>query len=145
MKQILLALVCFFSVQAMAWTDEDKPITVSQLPQTAQQFIKKHFASHKVALAKMDHDIFNKSYDVIFTNGDKIEFEGNGKWSEVKCPKNGVPGAIVPEQIKNYVQNHYKGTKILSIEKDKTTYEVKLSNNFELKFNKAFKLMDIDR
>lgn len=91
MKQILLALVCFFSVQAMAWTDEDKPITVSQLPQTAQQFIKKHFASHKVALAKMDHDIFNKSYDVIFTNGDKIEFEGNGKWSEVKCPKTEYP------------------------------------------------------
>ena len=44
------------------------------MPQTAQTFIKTHFPDNKVAMAKMETDWFDKSYDVIFTNGDKLEF-----------------------------------------------------------------------
>ena len=34
--------------------------------------------------------------------------------------------------------------KILKIERDSKTYEVKLNNQLELEFNKAFQLIDID-
>ena len=34
-------------------------------------FYQKKFADSKVALAKMESDFFYKSYEVIFTNGDK--------------------------------------------------------------------------
>lgn len=75
MKKVLLLLVCLFTLQTVVWADDDKPIQVNQLPQTAQTFIKTHFSDNKVAMAKMETDWFDKSYDVIFTNGDKLEFD----------------------------------------------------------------------
>lgn len=43
MKKVLLLLVCLFTLQTVVWADDDKPIQVNQLPQTAQTFIKTHF------------------------------------------------------------------------------------------------------
>ena len=45
---------------------------------------------------------------------------------------------------KDYVSKHYPEAKILKIERDSKTYEVKLNNQLELEFNKAFQLIDID-
>ena len=39
MKKVLLLLVCLFTLQTVVWADDDKPIQVNQLPQTAQTFI----------------------------------------------------------------------------------------------------------
>ena len=73
MKKLVFLLVCLFTLQTVARADDDKPIQVTQMPQPAQQFIKQHFADSKVALAKMESDFFYKSYEVIFTNGDKVD------------------------------------------------------------------------
>lgn len=43
MKKVLLLLVCLFTLQTVVWADDDKPIQVNQLPQTAQTFIKNSF------------------------------------------------------------------------------------------------------
>lgn len=51
-------------------------------------------------MAKMETDWFDKSYDVIFTNGDKLEFDKKGVWTEVNCKYSAVPVAVVPEAIK---------------------------------------------
>lgn len=64
-EKVLLLLVCLFTLQTVVWADDDKPIQVNQLPQTAQTFIKTHFPNNKVAMAKMETDWFDKSYDVI--------------------------------------------------------------------------------
>ena len=79
MKKVLLLLVCLFTLQTVVWADDDKPIQVNQLPQTAQTFIKTHFPNNKVAMAKMETDWFDKSYDVIFTNGHELLYhDDNG-------------------------------------------------------------------
>ena len=133
MKKVLLLLVCLFTLQTVVWADDDKPIQVNQLPQTAQTFIKTHFPNNKVAMAKMETDWFDKSYDVIFTNGDKLEFDKKGIWTEVNCKYSAVPVAVVPDAIK-----------MLKIERDKYDYEVKLSNGWEIKFDMQFNVIDID-
>ena len=140
MKKLVFLLVCLFTLQTVARADDDKPIQVTQMPQQAQQFIKQHFADSKVALAKMESDFFYKSYEVIFTNGDKVEFDNKGNWEEVNCKYSAVPAAIIPATI----QNNYPDAKILKIERDKKDYEVKLSNRTELKFDLKFNLIDID-
>lgn len=137
-------LVCFFTLQTVVWADDDKPIQVSQLPQTAQAFIKTHFADNKVAMAKVETDWFDKSYDVIFTNGDKLEFDKKGDWTEVNCKYSLVPAAVVPNAIKTYVATNYPDAKMLRIERDKHDYEVKLSNGWEIKFDMQFNVIDID-
>lgn len=144
MKKVLLLLVCLFTLQTVVWADDDKPIQVNQLPQTAQTFIKTHFPNNKVAMAKMETGWFDKSYDVIFTNGDKLEFDKKGVWTEVNCKYSAVPVAVVPEAIKKYVATNYPDAKMLKIERDKHDYEVKLSNGWEIKFDMQFNVIDID-
>lgn len=144
MKKLLFLLVCLFTLQTVARADDDKPIQISQMPQQAQLFIKKYFADNKVALAKMESDLFNKSYDVIFTNGNKVEFDKKGNWKEIDCKYSSVPTSIIPEAIQKYVKDNYPDTKILKLERDKKEYEVKLTNRTELKFDINFNLIDID-
>ena len=147
MKKLFLALVCFVSLQTMAFAfaGDDKPVQVTDLPAAAQQLIKKYFAGNKVALAKMERDLLSKSYDVVFTNGDKLEFDSKGQWTEIKCTKAAVPADLVPAAIGTYVKENYSGANVLSIEKDDNGgYDVRPSNRVELEFNKNFQLTDID-
>lgn len=147
MKRVLMLLMCVFSLNMSSSAHtSDKSIQVNQLPTAAQTFIKKHFPNNQVALAKLDSDLFDKSYDVIFTNGDKVEFDKNGNWKEVKCVSGSqVPSLIIPARIQAYVTKSYTGVVVEEIELDGKGYEVKLSNRLELKFDKQFNLIDIDK
>lgn len=143
LKASIAALLCLFVVSVNAVASNDKPIEVSQLPQTAQQVLKKDFSKMKVALAKMESGLFDTSYDIIFTNGDKVEFDRNGNWTELKCKYSQVPVRLIPAAINSYVKN-YSSAKVLEIERDRNEYDVKLSNGIELTFNKKFQVIDID-
>lgn len=144
MKKLVLLLVCMFSMSTVMMADNDKPIQIGQLPTTAQTFITTHFKNAKVALAKQETELFDKSYDVIFTNGEKVEFNKSGEWTEVSCKINGVPDAIVPQAIKDYVKANYPDARILKIERDCHEYEVKLSNRWEITFDNQMRVIDID-
>lgn len=144
MKKLLLLFVCLFTIQSVVKADDDKPVRIEQLPQSAQQFIKTHFGDSKVAIAKMETDWFDKSYDIIFTDGNKLEFDKQGNWKEINCKYSAVPASVVPQQIQKYVAENYPGAQVLKIERDKRDYEVKLSNKWELKFDLQFNLIDID-
>ena len=126
MKQIILLFACLFALQGLAKADDDRAITVDQLPQKAQEFIQKYFPKNEISLAKMEKDFWEKKYEVVFVNGEKAEFLKDGSWEKVDVSK------------------HYPEAKILKIERDSKTYEVKLNNQLELEFNKAFQLIDID-
>ena len=77
-------------------------------------------------------------------NGDKLEFDKKGVWTEVNCKYSAVPVAVVPDAIKKYVTTNYPDAKMLKIERDKYDYEVKLSNGWEIKFDMQFNVIDID-
>lgn len=138
-----VALLAVIAWQAPLVADNDKPISVSQLPAKAQQVIKKNFASKKIAVVVQD-GMINKSYDVMFTNGDKVEFNRNGEWTEIDCRRTTVPTALIPSAIKTYVTQNYPDAKVLKIEKDGSEYEVKLSTGMEITFNKNYQAIDID-
>lgn len=139
-----MMLFCALFVQTAAFADLEKPVTLAQLPAAAQQTIKKHFADRQIALAKVEIEVFGKTYDVIFTNGEKIEFDSKGQWRDIECRQSRVPDALIPAAIANFVKKNYPQTTILKIERDRRTYEIELSNRLELKFNNAFQLIDID-
>ena len=145
MKKLLLSIVCLCLFNVSVFADDDKPTTVAQMPQAAQQFISKYFSGKKVSLAKVDNGILDKSYDVIFTNGDKVEFDRKGNWTDVDCKYSVVPVGIVPTEIVKSVKSKYPDAKIIQIERDNRHYDVDLSNRWELKYNKQFKLVDIEK
>ncbi len=145
MKKLALVLVSMFALINVAWADDDTPIKVTDMPQAAQAFIKQHFAHSSVALAKVEKDFFDRNYDVIFTDGNKVDFNRKGEWIEVDCRHTQVPAAIIPAAIKSYIGKQYPDVKVLGIEKgDRGSYEVKLSNGWELTFDKKFNVIDID-
>ena len=148
MKRVLsiaaAAVVCLLFVSVVAVAGDDVPVNVSQLPATAQNTLLTHFGSKEVVVATKDNDLFDKSYEVLFSDGDKVEFDGKGDWTEIKCRQGAVPAALVPQQIAAYVQDNYSGAAIVEIEKDSKEYEVKLSNGIELTFNKQFRLTEVD-
>ena len=144
MKKLVLAVVAIFAVSTMAMADNDKPVQVNQLPAKAQTFLNTYFKGVKVALATQETELFNKSYDVVFNTGDKVEFDKAGEWTEVRCRQTGVPAQIVPAQIAEYVKTNYPDALILQIERDSREWEIKLSNRWEITFNNQMQVIDID-
>lgn len=140
---ILSAILVTFGINT-ACADNDKPITVTQLPQAAQQFIKTHFPKEKVAFAKLERDFLETTYEVLFTNSTKVEFYKDGEWKEVDCKYSTVPAKIVPAQIAQYVAQNYPDAQVVQIDRDRRDYEVKLTNGWELTFDLNFNLIDID-
>ena len=55
-----------------------------------------------------------------------------------------VPDVLVPEQIKAQVNARYPGAVIIRLKKDRTGYDIKLSNGLDIEFNKRFVITDID-
>ncbi len=145
MKKLLFALMCLFAVQLTVKANEGKPIQVSELPKTAQSFIKQNFASSKVAMAKVESNFLSKDYDVIFADGNKVEFDRSGNWTEINCKYGEVPASAVPSAISEHVTTNYPGVKILKIERDGKRYEVKLSNGWELEYDSLFRVVDMEK
>lgn len=122
-----------------------KPIEMKQFPAAAQQMIHDNFSGQKVAMSKSGTTmLLAKNYDVVFTNGDKVEFDRNGDWTEIQCNHSSVPTALVPQGIRDYVKRTYAGSTVKEIEKSGSKYEVKLSNGLKVKFNKYLEVTDID-
>ena len=143
-KLLILAAAVFALGTSTVSADNDRPISVSELPEKAQQFIRQHFPNAKVSFAKMERDLFDTTYEVIFTSSSKVEFLKNGDWKEVDCKYSTVPAAIIPQQIAQYVSQYYPDTSVVQIDRDKRDYEVKLTNGLELTFDLKFNLIDID-
>ncbi len=141
MKRIhyfLLTLVCLFT-SSMAMAD-DVPIPVEKLPTEAKTFIKAHFADKSVLLATKDWD----SYECHLDDGTKIDFNKKGVWQKVDCLMNAVPAALVPAQIAKYVTATFPNCTIIKIEKERYGWDIELSNDMELKFNKQGVLIGMD-
>ncbi len=129
-----------------ACADSDRAVTLEQLPQRAQLFIRHHFAGEQVAFAKRERDFLEKTrYEVVFTGGAKVEFRRNGDWSEVDCRYAAVPEAILPEAIRRKIAELYPGVAALRIDReDHGEYEVRLTNGLELTFDRRGGLIGID-
>lgn len=146
MKKMMFLFVSLFVMNLAVFADNDKPIQVTEMPKEAQLFVKSHFANQSVAVAKMETDFLDKTYDVIFTNGDKVEFDKKGNWTKVDCEHTQVPQAVIPAAIQQYVSKNYPDAKVVKIEKtDRKGFDVDLSNGFDIEFDKKMRVVEIDR
>lgn len=146
MKKLTFLFIGIFLLNLTAWAGNDKPIQLSDMPRAAQQFIQKHFANLSIAVAKAESEFLGHSYDVVFTNGNKVEFNKKGKWTNVDCEYSHVPQEIIPKTIREYLSRQYPGTQVIKIEiTDRKGYEVNLNNGFEIEFDKRMNVVDVDR
>lgn len=144
MRILMIAICCMISFNIVANAGNDKPINVNELPAKAQTLLTKHFKGQKVMLATIESGVVSRSYDVVLRNGTKLEFDKKGNLTEIDCKQGIVPSQLIPQPIKNYLKENYRGEAVRKIELNKKEYEVELTNGIDLTFNKHFQLIDID-
>ena len=141
---LMIAICCMVSCNMVANAGNDKPISVNALPAKAQTVLSQHFNDQKVMLATIESGVVSRNYDVVLQNGTKLEFDKKGNLTEIDCKQGIVPVQLIPQTIKNYLNDNYAGQSVKKIEMNKNEYEVELTNGLDLTFNKHFQLIDID-
>ena len=145
MKKILVTAALLFAGITVSRADNDRPITLEQLPAAAQTFLKTHFADLTLAYAVEDPKFVGSEYEVTYTDRTEVDFRSNGEWSSVERRYAAVPASIVPAQISAYVaKSSFSNQYIKKVERDAYTWEIELSNGIEIKFDREFHVIDID-
>jgi len=147
MKRVvsLFMLLLLISSTTLMADGRDHAITADRLPVSSRDFLKAHFDDLQISYVEVDKDLmWVKGYEVILIDGTEVNFTRNGEWKEVERRHNAVPVAIVPLEIKQYVQTNFPGKEIMAIEKETRKWEVKLNNGMELSFNMKGQLIDLD-
>ena len=109
----------------------EKIVSAEDLPQEARDFITENFSGVNVNFVLQDND----DYEVMLMDGTEVEFDKKGNWEKVKNREK-LPTSILPSEASAYISKVYPGTDIIEIEKNWNKYDVKLANNWELRFDK---------
>ena len=143
MKRIMF-LICMFLMMGTTYSmaDNGYVVGIQQLPAGAQEVMTKYFADKTVLTILKERD----EYEVIFNNGEKIEFNKKGEWTEVSCHTTQVPDILIPDPIKARIKADFANSKIVKIDRSSKgkKYEVKLNNGLEVEFDKKFNIRKVD-
>jgi len=142
MKRIF-AIIAISMASLSIMKADDRPVTFAQLPAAAQAFINSNYPADKISYATVDDDLIRPDYNVVLVSGVRIQFEHSGALEKISS-MNGIPAELIPVQIRDYVKIHYPDAAFREYEIGRKSYEVKLSNRLELKFNRNFILVEID-
>ncbi len=146
MKKVFFMLLC--ALLLSQWSYADKKIYTTdtlQLPEKARRFIAEHFPGVDVSHIKIEKEFWEgKQYDVILTNGFDLDFDSKGEWKEVDGHRSVVPVSVVPVKIAEYVNKNFPQRQIISIDRDKSKYEVKLTDGKEVEFDRSQRFIRFD-
>ena len=143
-KLFLLAFAAMVMQSTVSFADDnDIIIPAEQLPTSAQTFVKETFPNNTIMYVEKDGYV-NPTYEVHLSNGARVDFDRKGIWNKVDTQLEPVPALLIPTAIDNYVKTNFANTHITKIDKEPYGYEIELSNNLDLKFNKAGALIGMD-
>ena len=109
MKRVFfLIVVSLFLVQAVFADKKVYTTDTLQLPQTAREFIRKHFPATGVSHIKIEKEFWEgNQYDVILTNGFDLDFDKNGQWKEIDGHKTALPVSVLPAKTQIIYQRTF--------------------------------------
>lgn len=143
-KMLALGLVVLAVALPVAWASELRPISLSELPSKAQEFIKKHFASHTAELTLYEHELLEKNYVVHLSKGTKVEFNGRGQWVDIESYGADIPLGILPNNLISHLKQVHPGVKIVGLERKSRRFVVELQNDVELHYDLSGKFLRYD-
>lgn len=121
---------------AMAQNDNNNPAIV--------KFVKQYFPKANILMVNADWDEF----EVRLSDGTQLEFTRKPEWKKIDCEHSTiyptVPNKLIPEPIANYVKTNFAEQDIIKIEKKRRGWDIELSNELEINFNKNFVVTKID-
>src|SRR5574344_123051 len=141
-KIIFLVIIFLFSVRLFA---EERQIQFSQLPEKSQLMISSYFKDHSIISIVIEKRVSLIQYEVVFSDEDKIQFNNEGKWTEIKCIKHAVPNDFVPGKIKEVLDKCFPDNYVKEIEHDAKLYEIVLDNKIQLTCKSSCRLIEVDK
>lgn len=125
--------------------ESETVITVEQLPPVARNFLQHHFEGVKVKEVVCERRASLMQYEVDLKGGIYVQFDRNGICTEVECKKSAVPDKVMPDEIVRQIREQFPGQFVLKYEHDSRMYEIELNDKTELVFNRAMRLVAVDR
>jgi hypothetical protein len=122
----------------------DKAVTFDKLPKKAQEFVKQYYPNEKVSYASVDDDIIAPDYQVALVGGVILQFEHSGKLDSIETRNGNIPAGIIPDRIIATAKEHFPDAIIIGYDPERRSYEIKLSNRMEMKFDSSCNLVEID-
>jgi len=117
----------------------------NKTPVKVEMFLKKHFAKYEID--KLKHDAKDGKCKVKYTNGYKIEFDGNSNWIEIESSYQPLPKSIIdllPQKALSYISQNYPRKIILKIKRKSKGYKVVLLEAPNLLFDKNGHFLEKD-
>lgn len=139
-RTLLISVLTFIFGASVMSAQTEKLIHFDQLPLNSQALIKQYFGNKRPLVVKADWD----EYEVIFESGEELEFDKSGEWKELDCRYSAVPDDLIPDQIKKQMKQLYPKTIIVTLERDKRGYKVRLSDGLEVEFDPNFTIVETD-
>ena len=140
---MMMALAIATALAMQSCEKKDVAIDSNKLPATAQSFITAHFPQATVQRVVKDYDDGTHTYKAILSDGTFIEFSSGGEWRDIENSVTGVPEAIIPDSILDYIATNYTNSFVVGIEFRKL-YVVDLNSDLELIFSKNGEFMRVD-
>ncbi len=135
--------ILFASVTLFSACEKEKVISPDGLPSSIKDYISAHFNGHDIIKAKTEHEGTKKKYEIRLDGDIKLEFNSKGEVTEIESYQK-LPDSVIPEKIRQYVEEHYPNNYIVKWELEPNKQEVKLDNGLELEFTLDGEFIRID-
>ena len=144
-KAILAVAVVF----AMTSCDKDDDLISSdELPTVSKSFVSEYFGTAKIISTIKDKEGASFEYEVKLDNGVDINFDDAGLWQDVEMRNDtqALPTtAFILPAIVQYVTENYATVGINGIDRELNGFDVELTNDIDLVFDKDGKFVRKDK
>ena len=65
----ILPLIALLAAGLTTACENSRPLTEAELPAASQRFLSEHFPGVEISFAKVDTELFDKEYKVVFVTG----------------------------------------------------------------------------
>jgi hypothetical protein len=147
MKKTAFYAALFVATQMLAGCEDEKIIPAGELPTISRAFIETHFPGLEPTAIVREKDLLDVDYTVYLPNGFDIDFSRSGDWDDVDGHASPLPEsilALLPGSLPEYVAVAFPNLRIVEVNRERYGYEIGLSNDTDLKFTAAGRLIGID-
>ena len=150
MKMKRTFITAFFAmllvVFSVSCSSEENEFDYAALPMSAQLFVKQYFAGATYSRVEKEKDNGSWEYEVLLSDGSKVEFNEKGEWTSVECKYSEMPVGIIPTGIAEDIVKKYPDLKPYKIEKEVGGYEIDIPGyDLYYNYNGMFIRAEIDK
>ena len=142
-RKLLMFLPILLGVWMLSGCDDDeKKIDLGELPAKARSFIDNYFHGTDIRSIVQEKENGHKEYQVELSDGTDLEFDEDGEWTNIECHFNPIPTGILPDEVKNKVEELHPKAFIYGVEKEPGGYVVEVTAadgiDWDMRFNTQF-------